>query len=118
MKTPITYALRNGKLVSIHTVPSGLACACICTACLQPLIARKGAKMTHHFAHHQGEDCPFAAETMLHRLAKEMLAKKKHLALPVVTIGNYPEPVFPIQLFSFDNVWLVVRPPINRTIYR
>lgn len=106
MKTPITYALRRGRLVSISDVPSGLACECICSACLRPLLARKGSKTVHHFAHYRGEECAFAAETMLHRLAKEVLAHEKRVLLPPVHVGAYPEPVFPAQLFSFDHVWL------------
>lgn len=106
MKTPLTYALRGGRFVSIHEVASGLTCACICPACLRPLLARKGPKKTHHFAHYRGEECAFAAETMLHRLAKEILAREKRIALPAVQIGAYPEAVFPSRMFSFEHVWL------------
>ena len=106
MKTPLTYALRGRKLVSIQQVASGLACDCICPACLHPLIARKGQKTIHHFAHYRQEECPFALESMLHQLAKNILAREKRLRLPAVRIGNYPKPLFPTQMFYFDRVWL------------
>jgi hypothetical protein len=106
MKTPLTHALRDGRLISIHQVPSGLACACVCPACLRPLMARKGRKMTHHFAHQRGEECPFGVETMVHQLAKKILAAEKQIMLPAVRVGALPAAIFPAQPFGFEHVWL------------
>ena len=37
----ITYALKDGEIVSIEDVKSGLNCSCICPACGDPLVAKK-----------------------------------------------------------------------------
>lgn len=106
MKTPLAYGLREGILTSIRHVPSGLACNCLCPACLQPLIARKGDSKAHHFAHHRSPDCPFAGETMLHLMAKNILAAEKQIKLPPLFVGAYPLPILPARMFYFDHVWL------------
>lgn len=55
----------TGEVVSIDDVPSGLKCNCICPNCHVRLIAKKGKKNVHHFAHVNGAEC--------------LLSKKKHL---------------------------------------
>ena len=40
----LTYALKDGEIVSIEDVKSGLNCGCICPACSDPLVAKKGEK--------------------------------------------------------------------------
>jgi Competence protein CoiA-like family len=66
----------NGKMVSIDAVIRGLACQCFCSACNAPLIARKGEKNQHHFAHYvETENCAEARETALHKFAKELICR-------------------------------------------
>lgn len=68
----LTYALDSeGKLVNIEQVESGIKCNCICPACEESLVAKKGKKREHHFAHSSGKNCEDAYETMLHQLAKD-----------------------------------------------
>ena len=68
----LTYALDSeGKLVNIEQAESGKKCNCICPACQESLVARKGKIRKHHFAHSSGKNCEHAYETMLHQLAKE-----------------------------------------------
>lgn len=68
----LTYALDSeGKLVNIEQAESGKKCNCICPACEESLVAKKGKKREHHFAHSSGKNCEDAYETMLHQLAKE-----------------------------------------------
>ena len=68
----LTYALNSeGKLVNIEQAESGKKCNCICPACQKSLVAKKGKKRKHHFAHSSGKNCKHAIESMLHHLAKD-----------------------------------------------
>ena len=68
------YALREDRVVHISEVPRGLACECVCLSCGQPQVARKGLDRRHHFAHHIESGCLGSVETLLHRLAKQLLS--------------------------------------------
>jgi hypothetical protein len=78
----IPYALRAGVIVHVSEVARGLDCGCVCDRCGDALVARKGASRQHHFAHYSNSDCSGAAESLLHRLAKELLSNASALALP------------------------------------
>ena len=78
----LIYALSNGKLVSVEDVPAGLKCDCFCPACGEQLVAKKGQKMTHHFAHKAGTNCAFGYQTSLHLLAKDILANARRMVIP------------------------------------
>lgn len=80
----IGYGLRDGALVHIANVESGLACRCACVACGDRLVARKGSLRRHHFAHHVRTGCDGGNESVLHRLAKEIF-----LNLPYVLVPPY-----------------------------
>jgi hypothetical protein len=68
----LTYALDSeGKLVNIKQVESGIKCNCICPACQESLVAKKGEIRKYHFAHFSGKNCKHAIESMLHHLAKD-----------------------------------------------
>lgn len=67
----MVYALKNGKTVHISEVESGLKCECICPACGEALIARKGKKVIHHFAHKSTEECEYGYQTSLHLVARK-----------------------------------------------
>jgi hypothetical protein len=61
----------------------GLRCNCICVGCSRPLIARMGAKRTHHFAHQRAEDYSSSCgETALHIFVKELLIRDRKAFLP------------------------------------
>ena len=77
----LTYALKDGEIVSIEDVKSGLSCGCICPACGDPLVAKKGEKMMHHFAHHAGHTCEFGYESSLYLAAKNILSKAKKIVI-------------------------------------
>ena len=71
----VPYADRNGDLVHVSQTTRGLACGCICIECGGRLIARKGQKTTHHFAHHTSERrCD--GESLLHSLGKRLVAQR------------------------------------------
>lgn len=96
----LIYALDNeGKLVHIDSVPNGLACQCTCPGCGAALVAKNnGETMTSHFAHYFGTDCPTAHESLLHMMAKEIIASEKKIMLP--SYGT----VFEGCLQHFDDV--------------
>jgi len=83
----IPYGDRDGKLIHISQVERGLKCNCKCPDCEKPLVARKGQKTKHHFAHYPGANC--SAETVLHQLGKRLLYNRissaiiNHQSVPI-----------------------------------
>lgn len=67
----LPFAVKNEALVHISEVASGRRSDCLCPACHKSLIARKGEKVAHHFAHDAGSNC--SVETALHSLAKRLI---------------------------------------------
>jgi len=82
MAISIPYGLRNGSVVHVCDVASGLACRCVCLNCGGELIARKGAIREEHFAHRSGLECAGLAEGVLHRLAKQLLCRLNQFEVP------------------------------------
>jgi len=78
----LSYGLKDGSLVFIDEVERGLECECLCPHCGGKLIARKGEKNKHHFAHYQVENCGKGVETALHLLAKQVLQEEECIRLP------------------------------------
>src|SRR6185295_9242304 len=76
------YGMRDGTLLFIADVPRGLACRCVCARCSEALIAKKGPIRQHHFAHVKATTCQGAAESVLHLLAKELIAELDVLVVP------------------------------------
>lgn len=73
----LLYGLRKGTLVHISEVESGLKCECKCPSCDAKLVARKGKKNKHHFAHHATDNCKYGYETSLHFAVKEIILTLK-----------------------------------------
>ena len=91
-QTNLIYALKAGQIVSIADVERGLKCGCVCPACGEPLVAKKGNKVIHHFAHHAGTNCEYGYQTALHLAAKDILSKAKRMVIPAVEFqfpGSY-----------------------------
>lgn len=86
----LTVALKDGVITNISDVESGLKCGCVCPACGEPLVAKKGKKQMHHFAHHSGHNCEHGYESSLHLAAKEILSQSKRLTLPAVYL-SFPD---------------------------
>lgn len=82
--TKLIYGLKDGEGVYIDEVESGLKCGCVCPACGDALVAKKGPKMMHHFAHHSALDCEHGYESALHLAAKDILSKAKRMKIPPV----------------------------------
>ena len=82
----IPFGERNGKMLTVDKVTSGKACDCVCSHCKQPLIARKGKIMVHHFAHAPGSSaCPAGMQTAVHRMAIQLIAEEATIQLPDYT---------------------------------
>lgn len=95
----LIYALKDGNIVSIDEVPSGKECGCVCPACGDELIARKGQKRMHHFAHRSNEDCEYGYESSLHLAAKDILSRSEKMVIPPVYV-EFPQSGKPKELIS------------------
>lgn len=82
----LVYAIKDGAGISIEDVDSGSKCGCVCPACGEPLVAKKGTKVMHHFAHHSGSNCEYGYETSLHLMAKAILSTAKTIVTPKVYV--------------------------------
>ena len=72
--SPVPFALlSNGRLVDISSFESGVLTDGKCPECGGALVAKKGAKRAHHFAHYSVTGCAGALETSLHLAAKQVL---------------------------------------------
>lgn len=74
---------REGRLVHVDSVQNGLSCGCTCPCCGEMLVAKNnGETMQSHFAHYYGTECREAHETMLHLMAKDIIAEERKVMLP------------------------------------
>ena len=87
------HAKRNsdGLIVSIKDVISGKKCDCICTKCKEPLVAKKGKKKAHHFAHQSTSNCK--GESKAHIDAKSIIKDKKYVHVPLIN-GQWKKIIF------------------------
>lgn len=104
----LIYALKDGNIVSIDEVQSGKDCGCVCPACGDELIARKGEKRMHHFAHRSNEDCEYGYESSLHLAAKDILSRSEKMVIPPVYVK------FPQSGKSKELLYLKKEIPVDR----
>lgn len=80
----LAFGLRasDNSLVHISNAEQGNGCNCVCPVCKSALVAKKGTINTHHFAHTTVTDCQYAAETVTHLAAKDVLAKAGYIVVP------------------------------------
>ena len=104
----LIYALKDGNIVSIDDVPSGKECGCVCPACGDELIARKGQKRMHHFAHRSNEDCEYGYESSLHLAAKDILSRSEKMVIPPIYVE------FPQSGKSKELLYLKKEIPVDR----
>lgn len=95
----LTYALDtiSKRLISVDEVERGVKCNCICPKCQKPLVAKKGIKNQHHFAHQQDYNCTGYYMTTLHLLAEQIIEENKRVMFP-----KYKE--IPAQSVSFKDI--------------
>lgn len=88
--TKIPFGLRNGKLLGVSEVKSGLACDCVCVSCGRNLQANKGDKVSHYFSHDPSAEtmaCESAFETSIHWMAKQILSEDGCSIFPGLTLS-------------------------------
>ncbi len=86
----IPFGLKNGLLVEVSEVESGLACGCVCPSCNRRLQANKGKIVSHYFSHDPSDEakvCESAFETSIHLMAKQILSEDGHLKFPSLTVS-------------------------------
>lgn len=83
----VPFGWKDERLWEPRQVPNGKACGCICPACRRRLIAKQN-HTTPHFAHAPGDDCAKAVETAIHLAAKQLIADRQALRLPVLRFIN------------------------------
>jgi len=86
----LKYGLtQDDRLKYIDDVSNGLNCNCRCPACLEKLVAKQGEELDWHFAHYNSEMCthPHPNETVLHKLAKQIILDAKKIWLPKISLG-------------------------------
>lgn len=77
----------TGRPLHISDAERGLKCNCLCPVCRRTLVARKGSRR-HSFAHYPQDvrsSCAAAGETLLHRFAKDILAREKYIMRPAMS---------------------------------
>ncbi|WP_339667004.1 competence protein CoiA family protein [uncultured Pseudomonas sp.] len=80
---------QDGRLLHIDDAERGLACSSTCLECGDPVIAKKGKRNRHHFAHWGGkEPCAIQPESLLHKLGKQVILEGMGLQLPALP-GSY-----------------------------
>lgn len=82
----LRYGRVDGRLIHISEVQRGLACGCACPQCGEPLVARQGDVLVHHFAHATDTTCTPNPETLTHRYAKEIVAVQLKAILPAFEV--------------------------------
>lgn len=81
------------KIIHIDNANRGLSCNCTCLKCKEPLKARKGRKITHHFSHTSDSNCSGSQETALHKLEKQMIIDNSRITLPEKDEISYSNPL-------------------------
>jgi len=86
MLCKLTYALTaDGKTIHISEADGGLSCNCICPACGDALIARKGNQVEHHFAHTTSTDCPYGFTSSIYYAIMRKINELGYIVLPPYT---------------------------------
>lgn len=107
-KPNLTLAIdEKGKWKHVNEVKTGKDCNCFCPQCGAKLIAinskPENESKAHHFAHERGSDCKTSEESVLHKLAKEVLSEEKKIMLPINGVDREP-----VQL-EFESVGMEKR---------
>lgn len=98
----IPFALGpDGRVMSIQEVARGLACKCICPACEAKLVAKKGPKQAHHFAHHKDANCANALESSIHLAVKTLIEREMAMQVPACVVMRKPDDS-PPPMHSYD----------------
>lgn len=79
-------------MVDITMVPRGLDCQCVCPQCGETVLAKKGRKNRHHFAHYvagqAAGSCAGGRESALHAAARQIVAGWRSIELPALEVDE------------------------------
>jgi hypothetical protein len=80
----LKWGLKDEKIVSVKEVANGLRDRVLCAACGQLLVAKNNPRNVKesHFAHMRNFNCTSAVETVIHKLAKQILQEERTLYVP------------------------------------
>lgn len=79
----------DGTWKHVDEVPNGKGSGCTCPKCGRPLVAKNHCvEKTNHFAHAPGGDCGYQGESLLHRVAKEIIRKERRVTLPALVLNE------------------------------
>jgi ssDNA-binding Zn-finger/Zn-ribbon topoisomerase 1 len=84
---PFAFDINSKQIVDIGSVPSGLACKCVCPSCKHPLVAKKGNVNKWHFSHQPNVDYEDICLYTPARAARAMLMQM----LPSLKLINTPD---------------------------
>src|SRR6266540_3826673 len=114
----------DGTWKHVDEVPNGKDSGCTCPQCGRKLVAKNHCTdEIRHIAHAPGGDCGYQGESLLHRVAKEILRRERRLMLPafVGSQGWFDGlTIVPADTVSFDKVELEqaldrIRPDVTAT---
>jgi len=101
----IPYGIKDGKYVHITEVERGLACGAVCIDCTLALEAHLGKKNLPYFKHkNKSSKCSTSLESIMHKIAKEIINQKKVITLPPVINGS--KQIHPALKINIDKVEL------------
>lgn len=100
----IPFALRKNQIITIAEAERGLQCNCICLACGSKLVAKKGQRQAHHFAHYRGHQCKHGLETALHRRIKALFEQRRSINLPPIYLHRQKAAYLPAQRFPYNAI--------------
>ena len=80
----------DGEFRTVDQVERGLECACRCIECGDRLVAKKGNRRIHHFAHYSpGAATSHCQESTLHEFVKRLLASFSERSFPLPPIQSH-----------------------------
>ena len=107
IRNKIPFGLKDGGLVEVSDVESGLDCGCVCPACKRPLQAKKGRVRAHYFAHDSiagSASCASGFETAIHLMAKQIVDEDRSLVFPGLIIRQKGEDL--LGGHHSEEIWL------------
>lgn len=115
----IPFGLKEGRMLRVQEVATGLACGCICPACGHALVAKaKDSNFRRpHFAHYRDADCRAGFETSIHKAAKQLIANQLRLFLPEWDgEPDMPNPPMLQDAVGFNHLGRPVEYPVRNMI--
>ena len=93
-RIPVARHVKSGSLVTVDEASAGESCGCVCISCEVPMVARKGPKNRHHFAHqrktvNQEVHCDISWERCVYWMVEIVLSESLWLQTPDYNLALY-----------------------------